>query len=213
MALGKSVLTGGSASMDNTFFDESREQSVVKATIVSKYFAVWAKIIGRTVKRQGGDKIGYLDLFCGRGAYADGTPSTPIKILEQAVSDPDLSRILVAIFNDKSAANCESLKAAIQALPDIEKLKHPPSVYNEEVGATLAKTFEQMKLVPSLCFVDPWGYKGLSVKLVNALVKDWACECIFFFNYNRVNMALSNPQHAELMSELFGDYDLSLIHI
>ena len=64
--------------------------------------------------------------------------------------------------------------------------------------------FEEMNLVPTLFFVDPWGYKGLSLRLVNSVLKDWGCDCIFFFNYNRINMGLSNPLVKEHMDSLFG---------
>jgi hypothetical protein len=61
-----------------------------------------------------------------------------------------------------------------------------------------------MKLVPTLFFVDPWGYKGLSLQLVNSVVKDWGCDCIFFFNYNRINMGLNNDAVKEHINALFG---------
>jgi hypothetical protein len=35
-------------------------------------------------------------------------------------------------------------------------------------------------------------------------VKDWACECIFFFNYNRISMGLPNEIVDEHMNALFG---------
>jgi len=66
---------------DLSFFEESREQSQVKATIVAKYFWAWAKVILPTAKKQGG-RIAYIDLFAGPGRYKDGTSSTPLKVLE-----------------------------------------------------------------------------------------------------------------------------------
>ncbi len=186
------------------FFDETTEQSTVKATIVAKYFWAWAKVIVQTVKLQGG-KIAYLDLFAGPGRYKDGTASTPLLVLQKAVEDPELATRLVTVFNDKDEANCRSLEAAIKALPGLEQLKHQPLVLNDEVGDEIVKMFTEMELVPTLFFVDPWGYKGLSLGLVNAVVKDWACECIFFFNYNRVNMGLGNPYVKEHMDALFGE--------
>ena len=58
-------------------------------------------------------------------------------------------------------------------------------------------------MVPTLFFVDPWGYKGLSLRLVNSVVKDWGCDCIFFFNYNRINMGLQNEAVREHLNALF----------
>jgi hypothetical protein len=40
--------------------------------------------------------------------------------------------------------------------------------------------------------------------LVKGAIKDWGCDCIFFFNYNRINAGISNPLVAEHMDVLFG---------
>ena len=55
----------------NSFFDEQKEQSLIKATIVAKYFDVWANVIVNTQKRNPHQpqKIAYIDLFAGRGRY------------------------------------------------------------------------------------------------------------------------------------------------
>ncbi len=192
----------------NSFFDEQTEQSLVKATIVSKYFNVWAKVIISTQKRypdRSSKKIAYIDLFAGPGRYADGTQSTPIKILKNAIETPDIRNRLVTLFNDKDEENSQSLEKAINELPGVEKLKYKPQVENKEVGEEIVKMFEEMSLIPTLFFVDPWGYKGLSLRFVNSVLKDWGCDCIFFFNYNRINMGLSNPIVKEHMNALFGD--------
>ena len=184
------------------FFDESTEQSLVKTSIVSKYFWGWAKVIIPTAKAHG-RKIAYLDLFAGPGRYKDGSKSTPILILQQAVADPDMRDMLVTIFNDKDEAHTRDLERAIGEIPGIETLTHAPVIMNEEVGSEMVKRFASVKLVPTLFFVDPWGYKGLSLQLVNAVLKDWGCDCIFFFNYNRINMGITNPFVTDHMNALF----------
>jgi three-Cys-motif partner protein len=190
--------------MPDGFFEETKEQSLVKAAIVSKYFWAWAKVMMSRVK-QAGKKIAYIDLFAGPGRYKDGTKSTPLLVLEQAIADPDMRHMLVAIFNDRNADSSKSLEKAVRDLPGIDKLKYKPDVMNDEVGTEMVKMFEEMRLIPTLFFVDPWGYKGLSLQLVNAVVKDWGCECIFFFNYNRINMGLNNALVEEHMNALFGE--------
>jgi three-Cys-motif partner protein len=77
------------------FFDERSDQSEVKARIVQKYFYVWAKVIIPSVKQRG-KKVAYIDLYAGPGRYRDGSASTPLLILEQAIKDPDLRSMLVA---------------------------------------------------------------------------------------------------------------------
>jgi three-Cys-motif partner protein len=189
--------------MTSGFFEETKEQSLVKSAIVSKYFWAWAKVIMSQL-RSTAREIAYIDLVAGPGRYKDGTQSTPILVLKRAIDDPNMRQRLVTLFNDKDDDNSRSLEQAIQEIPGIEKLKYKPEVMNEEVGTKIVKMFEEMRFIPTLFFVDPWGYKGLSLKLVNAVVKDWGCECIFFFNYNRINMGLRNELVEEHMNALFG---------
>ena len=189
--------------MTEAFFDESTEQSQIKAKIVSDYFFAWAKVITHV---QRSDRIAYFDLFAGPGRYKDGTMSTPLLILQRAIQDPVIAQRLVTLFNDGDSNSSRSLEAAIKILPDIDKLKYPPRVMNQEIGTEIVKHFEEMRLVPTLFFVDPWGYRGLSLQLVNAVVKDWACECVFFFNYNRINAGLGNDAVREHMNALFGEH-------
>lgn len=191
---------------ENSFFNEQKEQSLIKARIVEKYFWAWAKVIISKVKKgsSSNQKIAYVDLFAGAGRYKDGSKSTPVKVLETAIADPDMRNMLVSIFNDADVENVNSLQQAIDSIPGIENLKYRPQISKYEVGEDIVKTFQSMKLVPTLLFVDPWGYKGLSLQLVNSVVKDWGCDCIFFFNYNRINMGLNNDAVKEHINALFG---------
>lgn len=186
------------------FFAEPREQSIIKSRIVSKYFRAWAKVMISKVKLQG-KRIAYIDLFAGPGRYNDGTPSTPVMVLQKAISEPDLREMLVTFFNDRDPVNATSLQETINAIDGIETLKYKPVVENEEVGQRIAEGLRRKKLIPTLLFVDPWGYKGLSLELLNSVLQNWGCDCIFFFNYNRINPALNNDAVREHMSDLFGE--------
>ena len=190
--------------MGSSFFDEAMEQSEVKTAIVTKYFWAWAKVIMPTAKKWGSNKIAYIDLFAGPGRYADGTTSTPLLVLQKAIEDDDMRQMLVALFNDADGQHVQQLEEAINALPGIERLRYRPQVSNREVGTEIVAKFEEMKLVPTLFFVDPWGYKGLSLRLINSVLRNWGCDCIFFFNYNRISMGLTNPFVVEHMNALFG---------
>jgi len=190
--------------MVESFFNESREQSQIKARIVEKYFTAWARVIMPTVKKKD-MRLAYIDLFAGPGRYNDGTLSTPLLVIQKAIEDPDMRQMLVTVFNDKDPANASALRKAILELPGIELLTYRPQIENEEVGEKIVKMFEGKHLVPTFFFVDPWGYKGLSLGLINSVLKDWGCDCIFFFNYNRINMGLNNESVREHMNVLFGE--------
>jgi three-Cys-motif partner protein len=189
--------------VDRSFFNESMEQSTVKAAITQKYFWAWAKVIIPTAKKHR-NKIGYIDLFAGPGRYEDGAKSTPMLILEKAVTDSDISQMLVSIFNDVDANNTHSLEEAIASIQNIQSLQHKPQILNLEVNEELVKQLESVHFIPSLFFIDPWGYKALSLKLFGSIIKDWGCDCIFFFNYNRINMGITNDFVTERMDSLFG---------
>ncbi|HIH97075.1 MAG TPA: three-Cys-motif partner protein TcmP, partial [Thermoplasmata archaeon] len=186
------------------FFDESTEQSKIKAEIVAKYFWAWANAIKKTVE-QLNTNIAYIDLFAGPGRYNNGAKSTPILVLERAVDDPFMQQRLKTLFNDRSPKFSSELITAINEIPGIKNLHHEPIVYTSDVGTEIVKMFKQMKLIPTLFFVDPWGYKGLSLQLISSVLKDWGCDCIFFFNYNRINMGLNNDIVKEHMNQLFGE--------
>ena len=188
----------------NSFFHKPSERSQVKTRIVVKYFWSWAKVVISAVKRRREDKIGYVDLFAGPGIYEDGTESTPILILKEAAEDNDIRNMLVSIFNDIDSEHAQNLRDAIGSSPEISMLKRKPRVSNTEIDEELAKVFESMKTVPTLFFVDPFGYKGLSIQLINSLVRNWGCDCIFFFNYNSINRSITIEAVEEHIDALFG---------
>ncbi len=192
--------------MAENFFDEQSAQSQIKAAIVAEYFWAWASVIIAVQKRypNRAQKIGYIDLFAGPGRYENGAASTPLLIMEKAVGDAGIRDRLVTIFNDKDDKNTNSLQREIAAIPGIESLKFAPRIETGEVGEKVIQEFQKMKLIPSFLFVDPFGYKGLSLQLVNSVLKDWGCDCVFFFNYNRISMGLGNDAVEEHMDALFG---------
>lgn len=182
------------------FFETASGASLAKSRIVFHYFKAWAKII---LPRSNG-KIVYMDLFCGPGVYADGTESTPMLIIRHAIEDPGLKQSLVTIFNDEDAAACKSLESEVTGLAGSKALANEPQIRASTIDKDFADALGRIRLAPTLLFLDPWGYKGLSLDLVNSVLKDWACECLFFFNYNRVNAALTNPKVTLHVDGIFG---------
>jgi three-Cys-motif partner protein len=191
----------GASIMTVKFFAEREDQSEVKARIVAKYFYTWAKIIA---PRSRSNRIAYIDLFAGPGRYKDGSASTPLMVLERAIAEPKLRDSLVAIFNDEHPEHIKNLESEIAKLPGIETLKYKPKISTGSVGANIASSLNSKKLIPTFSFIDPFGYKGLSLGLVQGAIKDWGSECVFFFNYNRINAGISNELVDEHINALFG---------
>ncbi|HEY9297586.1 MAG TPA: three-Cys-motif partner protein TcmP, partial [Phormidium sp.] len=194
---------------NNSFFDKPKEQSLVKIEIVAKYFWAWAKIMIGQLKKVPLSKrpqnIAYVDLFSGPGYYKDGSKSTPLLILERAIAEPEMREQLVTIFNDIDSENTQSLTEAIASLPDIHTLKYQPIILNKEAGEEVIHEIKNnIKSAPTLFFIDPFGYKGLSINLIGSVISNWGSDCIFFFNYNRINMDLNNPVVKKDMNCFFG---------
>lgn len=191
------------AYMRSKFFDERSDESEVKARIVEKYFSVWAKVVAPTAMTMDG-KIAYIDLYAGPGRYKDGAASTPLLVLEKIIEDATLCRMVVSLFNDSDHNNTATLQAEINKLSGVNKLKYKPQVSCGEINEDAERYFKQTRLVPSFSFIDPFGYRGLSLGIVNGVIKDWGCDCVFFFNYNRINAGISNPIVEDHMNALFG---------
>jgi len=182
------------------FFEEGRDASRVKAEIVVKYLVAW----GRVMASQTRGHLLYFDPFAGPGAYADGSRSTPLLCLDAAIANMQLAQQLVMVLGDRDQGYCEELRGHIDETAGIETLANAPIVVCDDVDHDLAAMLARTDLAPTFAFLDPWGYKGLSLDLVNSLLKDWGCDCLFFFNYNRVNAGLTNPKVDEHVTALFG---------
>jgi three-Cys-motif partner protein len=193
------------AQTPKVFFEEQLEQSAVKADIVAKYFNAWADVmIANAKKGLRINQIKYIDLFAGPGRYKDGAKSTPLLVLERATQKPELARLLVVMFNDADPDNVASLRSAIGELPGLQLLRHPPQVYCTEVGADAQAMFTSDSACPTFSFIDPFGYKGLSRGIIQAVIREWGCDCVFFFNYARINAGINNDAVRPHMDALFG---------
>jgi len=184
------------------FFDERRNNSIVKTNIVTKYFDAWSMIMS---KRNNENSMLYLDLFSGPGVYESGEPSTPILILQKTLEDDTLCKKMNFHFNDKEEQTIKKLKTNAENLPNFDLLKNKPEYASYEVDPTFSSIIERKLKMPTLSFVDPFGYKGLTRELIHTLISNFGSECIFFFNYNRISMAINNQLVDSHMKAIFGE--------
>ena len=186
-------------STDTFFLEPPTEQSRTKAKIVFDYFTAWSRVIQKWET-----PMSYIDLFCGPGKYNDGSLSTPLLIVQRTLGDWDLSRKMSFTFNDSDEAKVASLQQSISQLDADNKLSGRISYHQLKVEQDFYKRVNIPPGVPVLSFVDPFGYKGVTVRLIDRLIANNGSDCVFFFNYNRVNMALSNTKFDEHLESLFG---------
>lgn len=189
--------------MPNTtddFFEAPEAQSRLKATIVSKYFDAWTRI------RHYSSHLAFVDLFCGPGAYEDGTDSTPLLVIDKALGSTELPSKLSLFFNDKESEHVAALAQRIATRSGIGRFTHGVStsqVDTSDEGA-LSALLDTLPTCPTFFFVDPFGYKGLTRSLLRRLMSGEGAECLFFFNYRRINANLNNPVLSRHSDRFFG---------
>jgi len=173
--------------------------SRIKSEVVAYYFSMWAAVVGRSNAR-----IGYLDLYAGRGETFGGEPSTAIRVLSAASAEPTIASKLVAILNDRDSDHCLNLRQVIEKRGFLQRLRYKPIVLNRSVNQVLAEELDALRLIPSLCFIDPYGYKGVSIDLIKAVIKDWGCDVILFFYTCGINRNIGLEDSEEYLAALFG---------
>ena len=183
------------------FFKKLREGSRIKQKIVSEYFVYYNRVMAPR-----NDKVGYADLFAGPGLYTNdgGNPhkSIPVLVCEAAIREEVIRQKVHLWFNDGDTQNYRELTAAIRSIPGIERLRYEPSIDNKIIDAQWAAVMTKIK-VPTLVFLDPCGYKGLSLRLVRSVLAGFGNDCIFFFNYSRINMKLDLEVMNDSIDEFF----------
>ncbi len=192
--------------MENNFFEAQTASSKIKASIISEYFPKYCNIIkNRHVPKV----IRYIDLFAGPGKYNDGNPSTPLLIAKHCCSSPYLKDNVWMIFNDNQLSK-ELQNNFLQDYPN-GTFKHKPhfgcSTVGEkiEISIFLKKSTHEngRNEMPSLLFIDPFGYKGIETKVLAEFLKNWGNEIFLFVNTKRIHPALENEKFEELMLDLF----------
>jgi three-Cys-motif partner protein len=183
------------------FFETQHTPSHVKSAIASNYFEPWSRIM---TKRARNAVIGYADLFAGRGRFEDGSESTPMLIVRKAVADPALGDALKMFFNDKDLDEIQALQKEIAAIPGADCLRHAPRFGNQAVSPDIAERLSDFRVIPTFLFADPFGYMGISLKLVKLLLENRKSEALIFFNTNRINAGVSNEFVREHIDALFG---------
>jgi hypothetical protein len=61
------------------------------------------------------------------------------------------------------------------------------------------------------CFIDPCGYKGISLNLLQVVLESWGCDCVLFFNTSGINRNINRADQAHHMKAIFGSDKLQRV--
>ena len=201
--------------INEKFFGELKSHSYAKVKLLENYITPWI----RKVTLGCNSKCLICDTFAGEGFYEDGTAGSPIIILNSALDylKQPLPKheevILVFIEADENSYN--KLKNNIEKFLNCKlednsfnNVRENLSilVLNAKHGDLLDELLSSVNnLIPSLFFIDPFGFKDINQKQLNNLLKKYnSCEVILNFMYEEFNRFKSGANIDETLTSFFG---------
>ena len=179
-----------------------------KHEILRRYFQAWLPILAQYSPR-----LLYIDAFAGPGEYSGGEDGSPVVILKAARDHviPFKSE-LVCLFIESEDDRHKHLEKVLEGikptLPANVKFRPLLGRFNDQLTEIFANVEEQKKLrVPTLAFVDPFGFSQTPFSAIARLMKYSKTEVLVNFMYEEINRFLSFPGFAALFDAQFGTPD------
>ena len=173
--------------------------------MLRKYLEGWFPILSSI-----GGRIVYLDGFAGPGVYNSGDEGSPIIALRTAVEHKLMEKFreIRFLFIERRIDRAEKLKQVIaETFPDL-----PDSIKYEVIGGEFEETLREgldelektgNRLAPCFAFIDPFGYTGFSMELLQKLLSHEKCEVFITFMSGFVKRFLDDGKE-EALDGLFG---------
>jgi len=146
------------------FFDELRFWSRIKLRILDKYLNAYLRKRGSSNPR-----IVYVDGFAGQGTYGPeleaGSPVILARRAQQIANEGRPYR-LICLNTEIDEVRCVNLQAALA--------EFSPELVHTFCGAFQERLPEFLRLMgdaPAVCFLDPFGVVGISVKDIRPLLE------------------------------------------
>jgi three-Cys-motif partner protein len=170
-------------------------------------------------------RIVFIDGFAGPGRYANGEDGSPIIAMKALLDHSYLAKQkspaqVVFWFIERAKDRVAELRASVSELeaqrpvPDWVRIE----IVQGEFAPSLEAALDDLDrasttLAPTLAFIDPFGFKGIPLRLVARLMKNPKCECLINFSFESINRFLDHPnlELTKHFDELFGAPDWSVI--
>lgn len=126
-----------------------------------------------------------------------------LDIVNNFIND-DIRKKLRIVFNDENPVFVERLKKLVDQHEVLPKLRYQPTILNE-CAKDVNLNVHTYKECPIFSFIDPWGYKDVSVTQTWKLVKNIGSDCVLFFNSNRFIMDINKETQYCHLEPIFGE--------
>lgn len=181
------------------FFDEPRDESLIKLRIYEKYLVPWAAKVGSTAK---GSTIWVVDGFAGPGSYRDVTETSgsPKLILDHARRELERGAKykIGCVFVEEKLTSWQQLSRTCGQYPDVESHAIRGDFWDQ-----IEDIIDIVQGQPLLAVVDPFGVKGMDyVKLARLANASEKCDLIVTFFENAIPRI--KPQYPEEIARAIG---------
>jgi len=162
------------------------EHSEVKVQLLKLYLERYLNILNLSPYTS---DLNIYDLFCSEGVYDNGGKGSPICILE-TIKPIFVDNLLKGktgrfncLFNDNDAAKVAKLQATVNQM-ELNRLQTGgPRYENKEYKNILTEVvgeINQFQSQKAFIFIDPYGYKDISVQDIKKLLKSKKTEVLLF---------------------------------
>lgn len=175
-----------------------------KHDLLRRYLGAWFGIMGRSAGR-----IVFFDGFAGPGTYTGGEPGSPVIALTTLLDHKNRHDACeyVLIFNEADRARYDSLQEVLRPL----RARAPKNISIHESNLQFSALVDDIlgalganHLAPTFAFVDPFGYKDISMDQLRRFLSFPRCELFIYFDYNSVNRFATGGVVDERFTDLFG---------
>ena len=151
--------------------------TIAKHAILKRYFDGWLPILTSTI-----GAVLFIDGFAGPGVYRGGQPGSPIIVLKAAKGHTAKIRGRVDfLFVEKHQRRFESLRVEVAKLGPLPG--NFPVILQQGKFEDLETQIDEVHgrgrvLIPTLAFIDPFGFTGFPMRLIAKLMKNPRTEVI-----------------------------------
>lgn len=198
------------------FFDVAKPHSVAKIELLNSYLIPWIRKVTFGMNQ----KCLICDTFAGEGIYSDGTLGSPFIIINNALDyleqNPQKTHEVLLAFVEANSDNYKKLKKNIEDKFSVSLEENTfNQIPNKKMRIMISNsTHEEFinelslqvnNLVPSLFFVDPFGYKGVNINEITSIMNKYkSCEFIVNFIYDEFIRFKSKESIKQIVTDFFG---------
>jgi len=203
------TLKGGSVSR----LPEIEPHTAAKHLLLKRYLDAWFPILGSRFNR-----IYYIDGFAGPGEYLGGQDGSPVIALKSALRHIETGTLSATVnvkffFVEANPVFCTHLSRRVESLKLPETLSI--EIINGEFREVIEPALDQLNqtqraLAPTFAFVDPFGFKGIPLHIMQRILRFRSCEVFVNVMVDFINRFLQHPNDKVVrhFPETFGSEDV-----